>query len=359
MAKQFNIDLNLGDNCNFRCSYCFEREHSAARVLTDDVLERFISLVKMATETGSTVNINFWGGEPLLHIKHVRRVLDEFTGNERVSFLMYTNGWYVLDNSDLLLKARETYGKRLVIQVSHDFLPGDLSHRVNPSSTPVETEERVLNAIRFLDDNDFEYSVKTTGSFEDLEDNFCEQFVNFHNFRLTLKKRDQIGYGYTPDTCATRAVNREKFEAQLLKLLKFFAANKLKNPNFRWFNNENQRLSCGAGKHSFAVDVNGNTKYCHGCFYHNEANDDTLKIANIFDDNALFLAEHNYVAENSLNLPDGKCKTCDALVCFRCNAMNCNGDVKHWADPCVDNVCEVYKIASKYIEAFRVMSKKW
>ena len=359
LPARFNIDLNLGDGCNFRCTYCFEHEHSAARVLSEDVFVKFIDVVKQMTAVGTEITINLWGGEPLTYPEKIDRLLTEFAENKLVSFLMYTNGWYIEDYSTMLLKHKDVLGKRLVIQVSHDFLPADKSHRVNLSASPEKTIERVLGAIKFLDENDFAYSIKSTGSFEDLEENLCEQYVNFYNFRSTLIHKDRIGFGYTPDSCATRAIDEDKFGKQLVKLLKFFAANKLKETNFKWFFQSTQRLSCGAGKSSFAIDVNGNAKYCHGCFYHNEADDDTLKIANIFDENFLYKVEHNFVAENNLVAPAGRCTTCDVNVCFRCNAINCHGDVANWNEPCVENVCAMFKFLSPYVDAYHTMAKKW
>lgn len=63
-----NLVLNLTEQCNLRCSYCYYKEHPGHGSMPDEVLEQSISLAwHRVLELGHRqLNITFFGGEPLM-----------------------------------------------------------------------------------------------------------------------------------------------------------------------------------------------------------------------------------------------------------------------------------------------------
>ena len=358
--KQINMELNLGDDCNFRCHYCFEAGYYKPRSVEPRVVERFIELGKIVLEHGQRLSVSFWGGEPMLHMDAIDRVLSELGEYPSVDFLLYTNGWFVEQYGDVLLKHSATIGKRFCVQVSHDFLPPEINHRVIPGVDGAAVEQRVLDAIRWLDRSDVTYAIKTTGMLSDLEHHLFEQYMRFVTFREELRHKDEITMGYTPDTTDFRAIDEAALGEQLHKLLVYFAERRMLDTHFNWFYG-NRKLMCAAGKSSCLVDVDGNALYCHGCLYYVKQPElaDEVRFANIFDDNALFKIEYSKVTSEQLYLHNPQCAACEAEVCFRCNAINCRGDVSRWSVSNVLNSCNMYKFISKYIRAYLAMRERW
>lgn len=355
-VEEMHLELNLGDDCNFRCQYCFEAGYYKPRTVEPRVVDRFIELAKTVLDHGQPLGISFWGGEPMMHMDVVYRVLDELADYKDVNVLLYTNGWFIEPNHEQLLPRIKRWGKRLVIQVSHDFLPTELSHRVIPGVDNAVVERRVLNGIRWLDSVDAGFAIKTTGTFDDLEHHLYNQFINFMNFRKELVHRDDVSMGYTPDTTDSRAVDEELLGAQLNKLLVYFAKHKLTDPHFVWFSGTARKM-CSAGRNSVIIDVDGSVLYCHGCLYGGHR--DELQFASVFDQNILYKIEHTVVKQRNLMNDNARCAECDALMCFRCNAINCGGDVNNW-DACNHpNICDAYRFISRYIRAYLVMRERW
>ena len=358
--RRFAFDVNVGEYCNFRCSYCFERKHSEQRFMDKRVIDRTIDLFHQVRDAGFDLHLNFWGGEPLAYPETVERFLAEFQDDDRVRWLMYTNGWFLNDRLPMLKKYLPKYGERLYIQVSHDFVSPELTKRHCPGEPAEQTVKRVLENFGLLFEAGFNCGLKTTGDFEFLENHLYDQYVNFINFTESIGSVNER-LAVTPDTCATRYIDEEKFGAQLKKLLVHFKERRLKPTRFAWFDEENRKLNCTAGIQNLIVDYNGNIKYCHGCLYHNDATgaDDNMVITNVFDDNCLFKAKFNHVDVHRLDRPCKQCQECDVALCFRCNALNCNRDVTKWDAPNPPNMCALYRFLSKYIEAYRVISAEF
>ncbi|NLB64677.1 MAG: radical SAM protein [Fibrobacter sp.] len=95
-----NLVLNLTEQCNLRCSYCYYNESQAARFysMTPDILERAIAFgFHYAMELGQQfLNITFFGGEPLLKksliLQGIELAKQYKPENMRLQFAVNTNG---------------------------------------------------------------------------------------------------------------------------------------------------------------------------------------------------------------------------------------------------------------------------
>lgn len=101
-CKVNSLTLQLTQRCNFRCTYCiysedaspYQREHSNAD-MTIEQLESAIGFLFSHSKDVNSVNIGFYGGEPLLRfdlIKHAVSYIKKNYYGKKVSYNITTNG---------------------------------------------------------------------------------------------------------------------------------------------------------------------------------------------------------------------------------------------------------------------------
>jgi len=93
-----NVTIVLNLDCNFACVYCYEGEMKGRIYMSDETAERLIGFIKEKfTDNKKFINIDFYGGEPLLSLNLVRKISSEmksFTASRGASytFTLITNG---------------------------------------------------------------------------------------------------------------------------------------------------------------------------------------------------------------------------------------------------------------------------
>jgi uncharacterized protein len=90
-----NLDLDLTDDCNMRCVYCFKGEKTPRRITMEIAQDVVLWLIK-ASRGFSNINLNFMGGEPLMEWDIVRELVPWARNRAKVhgkllSFSMTTN----------------------------------------------------------------------------------------------------------------------------------------------------------------------------------------------------------------------------------------------------------------------------
>lgn len=81
--------LLITEKCNFRCTYCFERDHAIRRDMDDGVLDRLPGFVM----TNHIDGINFFGGEPFLVFDKIKKIIAGLDKeNLKVKYSITTNG---------------------------------------------------------------------------------------------------------------------------------------------------------------------------------------------------------------------------------------------------------------------------
>lgn len=71
-----SITLNLTNNCNLNCSYCFEHNKNESRMSIATAIKAVELAYKSRPNREHPLGINFFGGEPLLNWKVMRGVID-------------------------------------------------------------------------------------------------------------------------------------------------------------------------------------------------------------------------------------------------------------------------------------------
>lgn len=99
------MTLQVTQNCNLRCKYCvysgsyINRTHSNKR-MTWEVAKKAVDFYYEHTRNSSEVSLGFYGGEPLLEIALIKKVVayaEELFKGKRISFNMTTNATLFTD----------------------------------------------------------------------------------------------------------------------------------------------------------------------------------------------------------------------------------------------------------------------
>lgn len=114
MPKLCYMELILTDQCNLRCSYCFEKDKNPHNMSDETALAAVDFLMEESGPT-KTVTILFFGGEPLLRFDLMRRVHAYATSeagkrDKTIHWDMTTNGTLMTEEKAAwLAKARVNY----------------------------------------------------------------------------------------------------------------------------------------------------------------------------------------------------------------------------------------------------------
>lgn len=146
------VRLILGTKCNYNCAYCsqaFSRKSVTGATLKD--VDQF--LLKAKPFLSSVDRIEFWGGEPLVYIKHLYRLiptLREWLPDAR--FTIVSNGALLTDEiGDFLAKYRICY------TISHDAY----AHKTTRGEDPLDDPEKIAcirRTFKKINDAVSEYS---------------------------------------------------------------------------------------------------------------------------------------------------------------------------------------------------------
>ena len=132
---EFSINLFGGCKCNAMCDYCsahlVKEEHPEIDMPAIIKTMRSNKEIKKGLERGEKLNINLWGGEPLIHIKWFDEIvegLEKEFGDNIANYFISTNGIPIADKKvvEWIYDFNKNI-KPLSLQLSHDGL--GQSHR--------------------------------------------------------------------------------------------------------------------------------------------------------------------------------------------------------------------------------------
>lgn len=139
-----SLRIQMGMACNYKCQYCKQATHSqydhhADIIDTDRFIANFGSLC--TTDRSEPINIQLWGGEPLLYWPVMTRLGEFFRAEFPYSRIT------VLSNGSLINRDKADWFLRnkVVLAVSHDG-PGQLDYR---TGDPLADGSETLDALRY------------------------------------------------------------------------------------------------------------------------------------------------------------------------------------------------------------------
>lgn len=127
MIKPFNevykldsITLNMTNNCNLSCSYCFEHNKSLHKDMMTpevavDVIKTAYSSHYVNPKFNNKFSINFFGGEPMLNWPAIKAIIDYCTENKMDVIYGVTTNLTIL--TDEMLDYIDNYNIHLLVSI--------------------------------------------------------------------------------------------------------------------------------------------------------------------------------------------------------------------------------------------------
>lgn len=373
--NEFYIDLIITKNCNFRCSYCYERGKHSNENVSFETIDYFIKFIDdfRKTETFKNnyngIKICLFGGEPTLELKKIKYILDKYKDDDRITFLIFTNG-----SNPGTLNLIQQYDKKINninkihVQISYDGEKiQELNRKYKSGKSSTETVKKLIDDFMLTD---LSFSLKSTIRTE----NFGLLYETYLEFIELNKKYKKEILSYCPTIDYSLEYNnniigdlnflnnKKILESNLLLIVKDCKENPENKNIFSLFSGYDVK-SCSAGMHSICVNYDGNIYKCHGVIFSDDI--DLHYINNIRNEDAVSIFESSRIEHiENAKQKDKDCNSCYAVLCMNCNSMKFSYSKKkeyydRWYDRlCQPILCEYMKSISKYSIVVNDMLKK-
>ena len=340
-----NVFLILGDECNFSCRHCVQEPYHEVKKIelkepSDKVLQYLNHLYSIRSVKDEKIFLKFWGGEPLLYMDTIRKVVEKL-GN-RFNYSITTNGLLLTD--EIVEYCNE---KKIHVTLSNDGPETSCIRRLNVLDIDDIRERfmklnlKSLNCIVTAHSQDY---FKIWDYFE----NKCPGvYVNFEpllynwEFPEDLYQFDVNGYKNTMDLISEKAfeatidgvMNKELYLIQNIVNKVVGIVKKIKNGVVE----EVKAFPCMQVRQVMNIDLDGNVYSCHN----------NKKLIGTVEDHYLDLID-SY--DNSVSITD-TCKQCEFFTL-------CGGGCPLELDnKNKQQLCEIRKIfyntAIEYIKMFK------
>lgn len=312
MLKPIHIEITTTNQCNGNCSYCFESDHSKSCIdpkIQSRQLELIVRLCEsFDSEKNSSVQLVFWGGEPMMNFDFIKRIIDATVKYEFVQYFMYSNGTLIDKFKELIsLDCADQLKERFSIQLSYDGEPHNAIKRG-------DTREKILETAGFLAQSGFRIQFKATLSF-DMVKNWPEMWKSYEE--LNEQFNDQLSYSPTLDTCISDwpDIGYEEWKDAVNEVMrlehKFIK--KHGRPLLSWISDTDSKMACSIDE-SVCLHVDGGIYICHGCQYSSHAADFMLGDVNEIESLNEVLNKYDDFKPRS-----PECKDCIASFCNVCH----------------------------------------
>lgn len=267
--KKLVLTLTLTRQCNLRCKYCYEHaENFDGRVMAFELARKIISQYMEADDAFEHLEIQFFGGEPMLEFPLIKRIVEWFhsrTWKKGHIFFICTNGTILTEE----MKKWLTEHKKCVV-VAYSIDGNKKAHDLGRSSSYDQLKRNLpffqkmwpsQAAKMTIYAETLPYVADSIIELEEMELNFTANFV-FENIWGNVDRKRQL---------------LEIYQEQLFRLVNYYvqhphlepvgpilgrALEYIDSPLHRDEKGDCLRY-CGAGHSMVMVDVDGETYPCH------------------------------------------------------------------------------------------------
>lgn len=311
--------LILTENCNLRCTYCFERNsRNCTKYMSKEVAFKTVdTLIKNAVDCNEkTIDITFFGGEPMLCpdlmidiMKYTEEKCKE--NNKSAHYSIITNGTLYNDKIEEFLEYWYTVEKYMSIQLSIDGIPEIEDSNRPCANKNLKSSELIESAVpkykKFIKDHNLPdgclhiHSVISKKSLPYIYDSYlyCIHKLDIMSTNFAWVIEDN----WDED-------DMDILDCQMNKLVTKIASitDNTKRFPFKCFD---YCSTCGTGLKMRAIDTEGNIYPCHRFFFYDR---EGTKIGNILD-GSIYNEEfkQSFIDLDRLNIVKGKsCQLCIA-----------------------------------------------
>lgn len=260
------ITLELTENCTLRCTYCFTHGNTKALMSEETAKQAIDFLIKNADPERKKVSVSFWGGEPLMRMDLIKKIVPY--GREQakkaglnIKYNVTTNGTLLTDTTVRYLKENNipftisVDGRKTVHDTFRPYANGEGSFE--DVLAGIKTAQKYIQGlgIRLSVTGDYVQNL-----FDDIVYFYKEVGVKNFNFSLVHE------HDWTPERL-------QLLEDQFRKLAEF-VLEEFDNDRYikirpfeygieQFLGLRNTKLPCGAGRHYLGVSSEGALYPCH------------------------------------------------------------------------------------------------
>lgn len=225
-TTHLSLTIAPTSDCNFRCSYCFEKNAINSCYMSEDTENSIVKMLENRSGLINNFHVTWYGGEPLLAVDTIKRLSERFIkicDDNKINFsaTIVTNGYNLSRKNWTILKYckvttiqitvdgdEETHNKRRplvgnlptfdkiiknLVDLKDDIIPVTL--RINIDKTNINQIEKVLETLKennltnavipylarvdnFNDCFDDNYCLRSN-EFKDIVERFCEKMQEY------------------------------------------------------------------------------------------------------------------------------------------------------------------------------------
>ena len=268
--------LHIAHDCNLKCVYCFAGEgeyHGKRSLMSSEVGKKAIDFIIANSAMRHNLEIDFFGGEPLMNFKVVKEIVkygreQEKLHNKNFRFTLTTNG--VLLNDDVMDYVNENM-QNVVISLDGRK---EINDRMRPKAGGQGSYDTIVPKFQKLAEsrNQTDYYIRGTFTRQNLD--FMEDVIHMADLGFKQISVEPV-VGKEDNEYAIREEDIPKVLAEYEKLAAelYERHNKGRKEDFNFFHFNidlsggpcvAKRLSgCGAGTEYLAVTPEGDLFPCH------------------------------------------------------------------------------------------------
>lgn len=299
-----SVYLILTENCNLRCTYCFEKNsRTVQNYMTEDIAFRSVDIILENTLKKANIfnkkgipnkikpaSITFFGGEPALCPELMSKILHYSWEKAAemeipIEYSIITNGTLFTDEYEkFLAEWAELTNGALSVQLSIDGIP-EIQNVNRPCALATQKSSDLVEATvekyhEFFSEHNIDPERLTIHACVSKQSigNIFDSFKYFYN---TLKIINSRFAWVIEDDWDDQDV--ETLDNEMAKLIRWLCERTTNQKRFP-FKTFDKCSGCSSGKNLFCVDTSGNVFPCHRFFFFDRLNKE-LSFGNVLDDN--------------------------------------------------------------------------
>lgn len=325
----------LTENCNLRCTYCFEKDTRAVhQYMSKETAFKMIdflynnALEAKARNEKEDVKITFFGGEPMLCVDLMTDMLHYGIKKQnetgiKVQFSIITNGTIYNDKVEQFLETWNELTKGQVdIQLSIDGTP-EIQNMNRPCANKCLNsadlaEEAIEKFKAFYIKHNISlrklhiHAVISKASLPKIYE--CHQY-----FRYKLKVDYKFAWVIEDDWDENDLIILDQ---QLDKICQSMLKNGVRDKNSFPFKRFDKCSGCSSGRRLVSMDTEGNIYPCHRFFFYDEVNRSTMCFGNIYNDSPIDASiRAQFLTIDESKMCNNPCQVCVAVNYEFCGNM--------------------------------------
>lgn len=327
--------LHIAHDCNLKCKYCFAEEgeyHGKRELMSSEVGKKAIDMLIKASGTRKNLEVDFFGGEPLMNFDVVKEIVEYARGlekdyNKNFRFTITTNG--ILLNDEIM----DYINKNMHNVVLSIDGRKEINDKMRPRAGGQGSYDNIVPKFQKLAEsrNQTDYYVRGTFTRNNLD--FASDVMHLADLGFKQISVEPV----VADDCEDYAIRKEDLPAIFKEYDNLANLILERRKNGQWFNFFHfmidltggpcvikRLVGCGSGTEYLAVTPNGDLYPCHQFAGRPEFKMGTVNTGVVNTE-----IRKNFENCNVYSKP--ACKECWAK--FYCsggcvaNSFNCHGDL--------------------------------